>query len=294
MDFSEACIILDIESPFSLSDLKKCYYKAALRHHPDRNRDDKGGSEQFQKIGEAYALLGKYLEMEADELETEKDYDSVINRFMQSVIGLNVTEQSDTFRNVIAGCQKITLDMFKGLNKQSAIKMFTYIDQYSSFLGINEELLSSIGSIVREKMKDDTLIVLNPDVNKVFNQEVYVLEHNGTTFYVPLWHDEVCYDISGTSLIVRCIPDMPKHMSIDHNSDVHIHVSSSMCNVLGKETMNVNFGDKVFEIPVHDLKIRKHQIYTFKKQGIPRIDIDDAFNTERKGDVVVHLDLLTE
>ena len=78
MDFREACNILDIETPFSLSDLKQSYYKAALIHHPDRNLGDELSIDQFQKIGEAYTLLGKYLEFEAEDFETDKDYNSII------------------------------------------------------------------------------------------------------------------------------------------------------------------------------------------------------------------------
>ena len=59
MDFLEACNILDIETPFSLSDLKQSYYKAALIHHPDRNRGEELSIDQFQKIGEAYTKIGR-------------------------------------------------------------------------------------------------------------------------------------------------------------------------------------------------------------------------------------------
>ena len=292
MDFREACNILDIKTPFSLSDLKQSYYKAALIHHPDRNLGDELSIDQFQKIGEAYTLLGKYLEFEAEDFETDKDYNSIINRFVQNVMGFDRSEQADILKNVLAGCRKITLETFRGLDKHSAVKIFKYIDRYSSLLGINGDLLNAMGDMIREKMKDDTFITLNPDIRNVLNQEVYVLQHNGDVFYVPLWHDEVCYDVSGSSLIVKCIPDIPKHMSIDHNSDVHIYVSTSTNTILNKNTMDVELGEKVFEIPVRDLKIRKHQIYTFKKQGIPRIDTEDAFNAKQKGNIVVHLELV--
>jgi len=292
MDFREACTILDIETPFSLSDLKRSYYKAALIYHPDRNKGDKLSIDQFQKIGEAYTLLGKYLEIEAKDFETSKDYDSIINRFVQNVMGFDMSEQADILKNVLAGCRKITLETFKGLDKHSAVKIFKYIERYSSLLGIDGDILSSMGDIIREKMKNDTFITLNPAISNVLNQEVYVLQHDGNVFYVPLWHDEVCYDVSGSSLIVKCIPDIPRHMSIDHNSDVHIHVSTSMNAIHKKNNIDVELGQEVFEIPVCDLKIRKHQIYTFKKQGIPRIDTDDAFNAKQKGNIVVHLELV--
>ena len=50
--------ILNIGTPFTKSDLKKAYLKAALQHHPDRG----GDSQVFQKVSVAYAVLTKQLE----------------------------------------------------------------------------------------------------------------------------------------------------------------------------------------------------------------------------------------
>ena len=37
MNLTKACDILDLNLPFTLKELKKSYYKTALKHHPDKN-----------------------------------------------------------------------------------------------------------------------------------------------------------------------------------------------------------------------------------------------------------------
>ncbi len=49
---------LGLEKSASAEDIKKAYRKLALKHHPDRNPNDKKNAEEkFKKISEAYAVL---------------------------------------------------------------------------------------------------------------------------------------------------------------------------------------------------------------------------------------------
>ena len=90
---------------------------------------------------------------------------------------------------------------------------------------IETEFVESIRTLTREKMKNDIVIIINPTIENIMNNELYKLEYNNENYYVPLWHDEISYDISETEyLIVKCKPELPENIFIDHNNDVHIKI----------------------------------------------------------------------
>src|SRR6266498_3343059 len=50
--------VLGVNRDASEEDIKKAYRKLAMKHHPDRNPDDKGSSEdKFKEAKEAYEVL---------------------------------------------------------------------------------------------------------------------------------------------------------------------------------------------------------------------------------------------
>ena len=50
--------------------------------------------------------------------------------------------------------------------------------------------------IVQAKMKDDNIIILQPALKDVLKDKIYKLEISDTIHYVPLWHNELYFDIS--------------------------------------------------------------------------------------------------
>ena len=64
MDFNKACVELEINSPFSLSELKKQYRIMALKNHPDKHIPDIDNiySEKFKNISASYEYLITFLE----------------------------------------------------------------------------------------------------------------------------------------------------------------------------------------------------------------------------------------
>ena len=49
--------VLGVIKSASLEEIKKAYRKLALKHHPDRNKDDKAAEEKFKEASEAYHVL---------------------------------------------------------------------------------------------------------------------------------------------------------------------------------------------------------------------------------------------
>ena len=49
--------ILGVSKDVSEKDLKKAYRRVAMKHHPDRNPDDKAAEENFKEANEAYEIL---------------------------------------------------------------------------------------------------------------------------------------------------------------------------------------------------------------------------------------------
>ena len=276
MDISKACDVLEIEisKTYTLAEVKKAYYKAALKHHPDHNIGDTESNARFQKINEAYTFLSTYVQVNGehkqgndeqgnDEQEhgqqehgqdKQGQHDDIITKFIKTLIDFNIKE--------------ISLNAFEGLNKNNSLKIFEYIEKYSGMLGLENEFVESIRTLTREKMKNDIVIIINPTIENIMNNEIYKLEYNNENYYVPLWHDEVSYDISDTEyLIVKCRPELPEHIFIDHNNDVHVKIV----------------------IPVCELKIKKSQTYTFFNKGISLINLNDIYNTTRSSNIIVYI-----
>ena len=50
--------VLGVDKTATAAEVKKAYRKAALRWHPDKNRDNEADAEaKFKAVGEAYAVL---------------------------------------------------------------------------------------------------------------------------------------------------------------------------------------------------------------------------------------------
>lgn len=49
--------VLGVSRSADQTEIKKAYRKLAMKHHPDRNSDDKGAEEKFKEIQQAYAIL---------------------------------------------------------------------------------------------------------------------------------------------------------------------------------------------------------------------------------------------
>ena len=51
--------VLGLNRDASEEDIKKAYRRLAMKHHPDRNPDDKGSEDKFKEAKEAYEILSR-------------------------------------------------------------------------------------------------------------------------------------------------------------------------------------------------------------------------------------------
>ena len=305
MDFKTACQILEIHTPFTEKTLRTAYYKKALFYHPDKNKSE-SASDQFKQVADANEYLQIYLKIE-DEDETvsslkqlykditcenkENGYNSYFTSLLYSVFD-NPTKQA-TF---VALCGQITtrswdiaLNTFKSLNKVTALEIIEYITAYKDVLGIEDDKLMMFKKTIVEQNTDH--IVLNPTLDNLLNKDVYILDLYDNKIYIPLWHEEIAFDISGNSLIVSNKLQLPEHVAIDHNNDIHVHVRYSIDKVLDSGVVLVSLGEKVFELTGDKLALIKQQTARLTGVGVPRIVPNNILDADQIGDIIVHLEL---
>jgi hypothetical protein len=115
---------------------------------------------------------------------------------------------------------------------------------------------------------------------------------------VPLWHSELHYRATnGKQLIVRCMPDLPDHMSIDANNELHIDVQADIKELLNRAT-------DVLRIPLHDdacVKLAVRELHIVPRQtvvlrnntyGISLISSNDIYDVANKAPICVHVRLV--
>ena len=306
MDFKKACEIMDMKSyDFTHKELKQKYYKLALKYHPDHNHEDPTSTERFQELFSAYEYLCEHLHIERNddemEIDTNDDYVSLFKKFLSSEYNININIDTTTIvGDILNGCKMASFKIFENLDKKTALNVFNYMEEYSDIVGIDDTVKTDLKNILREKIKDDECVVVHATLDNLFNADIYKLNYgsNDRLFYVPLWHDEVTYEIDTASndklLVVKCIPDLPEHIKIDQYNHLHVYINVCSSTLFKRETISVTIcNGKVFEIPVAELRIVKEQVYTFYRMGIPMIHTENMFSTDKRGNVCVHVKINT-
>ena len=138
----------------------------------------------------------------------------------------------------------------------------------------------------------DTL-VLTPKIENLFNCDIYNLElDNGSSYYIPLWHDELEFRNEASYFVVKIEPIIPDNIEIDDDNNVHIYHIFCIRELFRKENYIINIASREFIIKVSELFMKPQQIVRFVCQGIPKVDVKNVFEVSNRGDVIVHIDLV--
>lgn len=290
MNYNKACDILNLPKTFSQRELRHNYYINALKYHPDKNSGEDSG-EKFQEILDAYNYLSVNRESEDSDKEFEKySYFNILENFINGITDKNVDIKN--FINILNNKYlDISLQLLKKLSKDSLLKIRIFIKQYGDILHINETISDTIEKLIKKHIENDMVIVIKPTLENLINDDIYKLSYRDEIYYIPMWHHELVYDISSTSLIVKCEPNIPEYITLDNYNNLYINISMSITSIINQENISINIIDKNYIIPVKDLYIRKYQRYTIKK-GISLIDTSNIYNVDHRANIYLDINFM--
>jgi len=312
--------------------IKKQYYKLALKYHPDKNGNSIEANEKFKKINEAYLFfISEYNDVNdtnsCNNSNTNFDfvsllsskntefYINLLSSFISSIIkgNLNSTIVSIVKNIVISANNTLTKSVLTDLNtldKYQLIEIYTLLSRYQDVFHIKQDTLEFVSLLIKDKYKNDEIIMLTPSVSDLLNDNLYKLNVNDTIYLVPLWHNELYFDaknnntnntnINNTNntnnkeIIVLCKPNLPNGISIDENNNLYCKLSINIHNELTNLLYNSPFvslyiEEKEFFIPLHNLHIVSEQIYKIKNKGILIVNEENIYDDTCRGDIIVKI-----
>jgi hypothetical protein len=305
---------MELVHPFTKEDLKKKYYKLALKYHPDKKNEDmdeKTQTETFQTIFEAYSFLcNNYFavenEAEAEEVRDEvtDNYLSIFSKFLSSLSGIEI-ERKNVMEIIQEIIQFTSFKTFERLDKETASKVFTYIEKYKDILMIGEENIITLREKMRDKTKNDIIHDVVVTIDDLLDNNIADIEYNSSIFSIPMWHDEITFPLplpketsldigsESASVTFKCIlENIPDHISVDENNNVHVNINLTLNNsILEREYIEIKIGKRVFKLSICELYVKKIQTYTFYNCGISRINTNDIYNRDKKGNVCIHISM---
>lgn len=291
MNTKKACEILNLNiNNLTNKNIKKAYYKLALKWHPDKNKNI-NSNQIFNEIVDAYNFLNiNYNTNTNNHFNTNISYEVLLSKFTLFT-GIDISNKDNIYNILNEITKNITMKTFENLEKDNILNVYNFIQKYYNIIGINNDILESINKIVKEKISIDDIIILNPNIDNLLSNDIYKLNYNNQDIYVPLWHKELEFELYNKSIIVRCIPELSDNIYIDNNNSIYIDISLSISELFNKECFKINIGKKVFEVSVEKLCLKKKQIITLYNMGLPIINTKNFFSTIKKSNIYLNITL---
>lgn len=307
MNFQIACTHLKIDNnidELTLPVLKRQYRLLALTYHPDKNKSP-DAAVHFHQIQESYEYLLHYLArcdiIDDDDQDAGPsaydtynvgNYRDILFSFLTNILEHDISQNKllciivDRLINI---CETKSIMLLERIDKKLLRKLYDLLKQYKTIFHFTDDFLTKIEDILNVEPE---CIILNPSIADLLNDNVYRLTIDTNVFVVPLWHDELVYDISGVELYVQCYPILPPNVMIDDTNNVHIELTYPMDMLWNKDKVSFELGGKSFSFFPRTLNLIPTQLVVFEKQGISRINSNNVYDVSYRGDLIVHLTII--
>lgn len=303
MDYKTAKIILSLPNNFDEKMLKKQYRLLALKYHPDKNPGNNDAEEKFKEISSAYEFLCNYLSNGGVEYN-EEGYNNIFGLFFKSLFeGYTHSDiiiklvESIAFSADGLDIGSIREELLNKMDNETLISVYEILLKYRSLIRISDETLDSIKQLIDERIKDDMIIVLNPSLQDILKDNIYVLKYNNEKYYIPLWHNELQYTVIDMStmrmstLKVICNPELPSNIELSDDGTLIVAIREKINNVLLNSGIRYYLDDEEYFISANELKITKYQSHILKNKGISIINADDVYDNSIRGHIQFIIEL---
>jgi hypothetical protein len=318
MEIHNAMQLLKLDTYlFTQMDLKKAYFKHAIKCHPDKNANSLHSTLEFQNLKEAYDILLPYAvhpESINMSYSPENTSNESINIPVDIIIQLGkclLTNKVIHFNN-IGNLFDLLISIYTKSEVNSSVKLdmlshtiteniYNWLVKYTQtyrgpYISIYNKLLDNLQKVLKENIQNSSVITrtFNTTIDDLLNDNIYKLVIDNKTFLVPCWYPESVYDLhQNIGLLVNCIPMLDSSMYLDDSYNLHISMQIPFTKIKLTENLSIYIGKKQYTIYTNQLVItNQQQTICLFNSGILLITDDDFYKSTSRSTIYLYITLV--